>query len=262
MKFNREKLSAEQEPSELYQAEVIVVPGHSIERVDVKGEEKWKPTRLIQEVDDKGWRTAERNLDLDKDGENAIVGGCNAVTLAAAQYYEDLVKKGVPPKLVIFAAGRAAALDKHAADNPSLSEAGPMMEVFERETNASENLGNENIKILDKTKTTQDDVENSIELAHAEGLTKVAFLLLDLRLDRAEAFWEAMKEKKPELVSMEVKFLAAEDFLRERYKDQPEMIEKILSEFTASEAYHKTNQAEIGGAEAVRSGKYKGKGQY
>lgn len=264
MKFEQtgEKASPEQEKEPLYQAECIVVPGHSIERVDIGDKEKWKPTRLIQGVNEKGWRIGKRNIDLDKDSDRAIVGGGNAVTLAAAQYYETLTKEGVPPKLVIFSAGRAAYLDEQAPEDPELCEAIPMVEKFTRATDVLEELGEENIQILNKTKTTRDDVEQSVELAHSRGLKKIAFLLLDLRLARAEAFWQQMKELRPDLADMEVRFLAAEDFLRERYKDHPEIIDKILADFKSSTAYDTTDRAEKGGTEAVRQGDYKGKGRY
>ncbi|MDO8558594.1 MAG: hypothetical protein Q7S09_05460 [bacterium] len=248
------------ESKELFKTECLVIPGHGIEFVGEEGNGKWKPTRLVQGIDDKGWRTGKRNPGLDD--EKAIVGGGNAVVLAGAQYFRDLEKSGSLPRLVIFAAGRAGYLEKSAPDDPLLCEGVPMMESFEKETSATELIGKDGVVIISGTKTTRDDVERSIELAVSKGLTKIAFLLLELRLERASVFWEIMKKERPELASLDVRFLAAEDFLKERYKNHPELVDKILSEFKSSKAFGKTDEAEKGGAQAAREGKYTGKGKY
>ena len=249
---------------ELFPAECIVIPGHSIEFVKrASGTGTWKPTRLIQGVNERGWRTGKRKLDLTPKSEDAIVGGGTAVTLAAAEYFSELKENGTPLKLIIFAAGRPAYLNENAPEDPELVEGKPMVKLFEQETRAIEELGEENVVVLWKGhKNTQDDVEKSIELAVSRGYTRIAFLLLELRLERAEAFWNAIRKEKPELNSLDVRFLAAEDFLRRRYKEHPEMARKIISAFESSRAFDKTKKSEVGGAKAVREGGYQGKGNY
>lgn len=254
-----ERIGVEREKDELFRAECLVVPGHSIELVNVGGQKEWKPTRLIQEVNEKGWRTGKRNPELGVDSDNAIVGGGVAVTFAAVQYFSDLEKIGAMPSLVIFAAGRPPYLKEQAPDKPDLTEGGPMLEFFDKETSAVEKLGPGNVVILKENKNTQDDVEKSAELALSRGFSKVAFLLLSMRLDRAEALWGLVKSEKPELSGLEVRFLAAEDFLRERYEKHPERIANVLSAFESSEAYKRTEEAEKGGTAAARARKYKSK---
>jgi|GEM_PF-7026020 len=137
-----------------------------------------------------------------------------------------------------------------------------MLELFDRETSAGEKIGKENLIILKDNKNTRDDVEKSVDLAVAHGLTKIAFLLLEMRLERVKVFWEALKLERPDLVNLEVEFLSAEDFIREKYKKHPELIEEILKSFTDSKAFEKTRIAEDGGTKAIREKTYKGKGNY
>lgn len=246
----------------LFEAECLVIPGHSIELVGVGKDKKWKPTRLIQKTNEKGWRTEQRDTALKGDDENAIVGGGNAVTIAAGQYFSDLERAGILPKLVIFAAGRPSYLNEQAPDKPTLNEGRPMLEAFEKETSVSGKLGKDNVVILGENKNTRDDVEKSIELAVSHRLTKIAFLLLELRLDRAEAFWKVIKSERPELAYLDVRFLPAEKFLKEKYKGHPGMFRKILTSFESSKAFLKTNEAEEGGTKAILEKQYKGKGNY
>ena len=242
----------EGQQGDIFMAECVVVPGHSIERV---GENEWVPSRLIQEVDDRGWRTGKRNQNLGPDSENAIVGGGHAVVLAAEQCCSELSAVGQPPKLVIFSGGRPGYLNENAPDKPELCEATPMMGAFGQTPKET------GVVALTESQTTLDDIRNSIQYALSHGLNRVAFILMDVRLERASALWEMMKSNDTNMGSLDVRFLPAEEFLTRHFRSHP-AYENVLSAYQSSHALNRTRLDEARGAEAARNGTYQGTGNY
>jgi hypothetical protein len=241
----------------------MVLLGHSVEEVTThSGNKTWKPTALIQkrvEEDPGKWfRTGDRDPHMMADHEEAYVGGGNAVTLAGAEMYDELREAGSIPKLVIFAAGRAFYLKKKGTPE-GFSEGIPMKEVFDRKARISEE---QETIILGENKQTKDDIEGPLRIALERGYKSLAFLMLRMRIERAHAFYEKALDDQPEYRSIDTSFIAAEDLLVERYKDHPELLSKILKEFEDSTAFKKTAEDEKGGTDALRSGQYKGKGNY
>lgn len=233
--------------------ECIVIPGHSIEERKVN---KWVTTRLIQELNENGRRTGVRNPKLLPNDPKAYVGGGTAVTLAAAQLFEDMNNSGVPPKLIILAAGRPAYLERIA--DSSITESIPMKARLIYETGARD----EDIAILDKGRTTRDDVERSIELAFNKGMKSVAFILLDIRIERAHALLDETVSNHPQYRSVNITFVPAEILLEERYASHPRLFKQLLAQYEQSAAYAATEKRERGGTDAIRKKEYKGKGQY
>lgn len=166
----------------------LVLLGHSIEEVATAGGEiAWKPTRLIQKLNENGWRTGERDTNLDPNDESAYVGGGNAVSIAAAEFFNQLTERAETsdaeaPKLVVFAAGRPAYLKK--CNTPEeLSEGVPMTEVFQREIKPLKKYAPETL-FLNDNKNTRDDIEKPVALAFERGLRRIAFVMLDVRIER------------------------------------------------------------------------------
>lgn len=247
----------------LQQPDCIVILGHGIEEVEANGKKVWRPSRLIQGLDENGWRTGVRDLNLNPDDEAASRGGGNAVTLAASQLFEDTNEIGRPPKLIVFAAGRSAYLERD--PDPTLNEGRVMKALFMRKT-GFEKIGNRSdIVILDKNMNTHDDIANSLRLAFDKELRSVAFIMLDIKIARAQAFLDKIIEKSSKYLSLDIKFVPAEILLEERYMGHPFSMKEfteIMKRFKQSKVYAATVEGESGGIAAILEGDYKGRGQW
>ncbi len=243
--------------------ECLAVPGHSVEEVEMRGGKRWKPTRLIQETDERGWRTGERRKDLSAADESALLGGGNAVTIAAAQLFDDLETQTYPRlKLLIFAAGRPAYLGR---TPPGYSEGEAMLAVFRRKAETLEEAKDVEIVIQKENLSSRDDVFNSLRMAYERGLKSIAFLLMDFRIDREKEFLRLALEEHPEYRCIAVECLSAENILFERYKDNPARfsgLNKMLKSLKSSKAFARSTEMEKGGTVALRKGTYRGKGNY
>ena len=134
-----------------------------------------------------------------------------------------------------------------------------------KEFNSKANEIPENIITLGVAKNTASELEEHLKMCVERGYKSIGFVLLDLRIGRAEALIDRLKAEHKEFSYIETHCISAENLLRHRYKDNPSRLatfEKMLADFTASKAYEKTVADEKGGAEAIRKGTYKGKGNY
>ena len=116
--------------------------------------------------------------------------------------------------------------------------------------------------IEEVTRASGEKTWKPTRLVQERGYASVAFLMLGLRIERARAFYEKALEEHPEYRALDVSFVPAEDVLRERYADHPELFKKIMDEFENSEGFRKTDEDERGGTDAARGNAYKGKGHY
>jgi len=242
--------------------ECLVILGRGIEKVNVEGKEVWKPTRYIQRLNSKGFRTGSREPALGANDatetEKVFVAGGTANVLAGIEFYEMFKEKGQEPKLVIFAAGRPAYLDEEPA---GFNEGEPMKEIFDRR------IGNEDHEtiIQGDDKNTKDDVVNSLKNALEKGMETVAIINTEIAMPRTQEFYKLALQENPEFSQLKVYFIESERLLKERYKDNPVALsefEKIQNELKSSEAWKYTKEREDGGIQAIRDGKYKGKGKY
>ena len=97
------------------------------------------------------------------------------------------------------------------------------------------------------------------------GHKSMAFVMLEMRIARAKAFFYALISDHPEYSAIAVEFIAAEDVLRERYKEHPwaaQTLEGIIERFHSSLAFAATKEDENGGIKALLKGQYKGRGNY
>lgn len=152
----------------------LIIIGHGIEKVG----ERWQPTRYIQKLDSRGFRTGFREKGINADDENVIIGGGVAETLAAAYIIDNLQKNKHPLRLIIFAAGRPAYLDEQAPDNHEVTEGRVMDQYLKRKVKVSD----ETEKVfLDQNRNTQDDIERSLQTALQRGITSLVFLAIGIR---------------------------------------------------------------------------------
>ena len=253
--MNVESLQSLENQEQIPNVEVLAIIGHSIEEDTTRG---WVPTRLIQKMDESKKRTGVRDRGLGPDDERAYVGGGNAVALAAAEMYETLIARGSPPRAVSVVPGRPLYLEKAP---PDVNEGTVMLDAFKKKV---KHLPDTFIT-LGAARNTQGELEQHLRMCVERGYKSIGFVLLDLRIERAEAILERLKAEHPEFSSLETKCISAETLLRHRYQDEPErlvQVEKMLKAFSVSAAATKTVTDEKGGAEAIRQGTYKGKGNY
>lgn len=239
----------------------VSVLGRGIEKVvvtapDGSKKEKWKPTKYVQKLDEKGVRTGYReNMDLAD--EQAWVGGGKANTLAVIEILKILEKKKSPPKLLILAAGRPKYLDE---EPEGFSEAVPMRKIIER------NVGSSYDTIVQTDdRNSQDDVVNTLKNALKKDCKSVTFINTEIAIPRTKEFYRLALEENPEFRALSVNFYTSEEILAQRYgssKFAKKAFAKIQGELKESGAWKHTEEGEQGGIEAIRKGKYSGRGRY
>ena len=251
--------------------DMLVLLGHSIEEVKrggivVNGDSRqWAPMRLIQKMrmeGEKKYREASRNFNLSPDDPMAYIGGGCAIVTAAVQVFEELKVMGKPLSLLVFAAGRPFYLkDKRTPE--ALNEGIVMKTFFLRKAGVKE--GDLPMLILAENKNTHDDIEKPLLLAVEKKLKSIAFLMLAMRISRARAFLDKIQQDHPETSHIEINFISAEDLLRRRYQQSPnvlEMLNRLLDIIEGSAAYQATELDERGGLEAFKKQSYRGTGNY
>ena len=107
--------------------DAVIILGRGIEKL--RENNSWIPCQYIQKVDEKGFRTGYREPDLDINTANTLVAGAEANIYAGIELFEQLLKKQQQPKLVIFAAGRPAYLEK---EPEGFCEGNILKEVFDK----------------------------------------------------------------------------------------------------------------------------------
>lgn len=237
----------------------LVVLGRGIEKVSVKDkdenrEPKWRPTRLLEIMDRKGWHPGRANAFACLQRTDAVVGGGNANTIAAAWYYRLLHRASSCPEVIIFAAGRP---DYLADEHESLTEGTVMVEKFLRKTRML-GVTAENVRILAGNRNTYEDVLESLLTCKKRGIRQATVITVEVHMSRTVAFFCFVREKYPDLRRVRVHFKTAEELLLSRYANHS-WIEKIrheLQELRTSPAYAATWQKEKIGIRALREGRY------
>ena len=238
--------------------DVLAIIGHSIEHDKERG---WIPTRFIQKLDTHGKRTGVRESTLDPDDDSAYVGGGNAVATAAAEMYHFLAKRGELPKAVSVVSGRPLYLEQAP---PDVNEGSVMLEAFKRKAKWQPESKGELIT-LGTARNTAQELEQHLRMCVERGYTKIGFVLLDLRIERARALLNRLQTAHPEFSAVETSLISAETLLRHRYEEHPARLaefEGTLRAFTSSKAHVKTVKDEQGGTQALKQDTYKGTGNY
>lgn len=259
-----QKLSPEQESTPKYDA--IVVLGRGIGK-DSHG--IWRPLSYFVES---SMHSGVFNNQVSPESETNIVGGGNANTLALFHFYRQLSKKGDPPKLVIFAAGRP---DYLAHEGPDLSEGSVMRDKFLGKLE-TRNIQQPETVILDKNKNTADDMAESLRIIQKRGLQNVVAITVGVQIERAQEFLKLAREQAgiPEN-EVHIDFRASEDILmgvsdkyKRRFEDvvvaQPgkQKPRHLHESYNQTEAYKTTEAMEKRGVARLKAGTYFTTGPY
>ena len=203
------RINANEAILDIPQMDALAIIGHSIEEDKNRG---WLPTRLIQKMDEGKKRTGVRDRKLHQDDDLAYVGGGNAVALAAAEAYNMLLEKGMPPKAVSVVPGRPLYLEKAPLE---VNEGHVMLEAFAKKVQRQPDA----VITLSTARNTQGELEEHLKMCVTRGYKSIGFVLLDLRIDRAKAILDSLKAEHPEFLSIETHCLSAGTLLRNRYKN-------------------------------------------
>lgn len=237
------------EMGQIRPTECLVIIGHGIEKVG----EKWQPTRYIQKLDVRGFRTGLRQKGINSEDENVIIGGGVAETLAAAYFIDTLQKNNHPLRLIIFAAGRPSYLDEQAPDSPEITEGRVMDQYLNRKVEVVDETDR---VFLDQNRNTQDDIERSLQTAQQRRINNLAFLTIEIRQARCRALLEQTLKGHPEYSNLKIDFAVAEDILKLRFHSHPQALDKIVQQLQHSRAYQTMEQREQEGITALKKGNY------
>jgi len=242
--------------------ECLVFIGHSIEQAR---NDRWYQTGWLQTVEETGVapdgfknfiRTAERQS-VNGESESAIVGGGILATVAGAEMYKQLAKKGEGPKIIAVCSGRPGYLDKAASTNQSLSET----TIISRDLTNILKRHNLSARIIlkDKGKNTEDDAKNGLDTAIEEGCKTITFTALEIRLPRLKAFCDKLISEYPKLYSkLKVNYVSSESIMAKIFKDKglDNLWIQLIEKFKRSKGYQRTLDAETGGINALKAKKY------
>jgi hypothetical protein len=234
--------SQESETRPMYDA--IVVFGRGIGK-DERG--RWHPTPYIEETVD-GQHSGVFKTSVNTEGRNAYIGGANANVLAAVQLFEESVREGSRPKLVIFAAGRPDYLKDEAS---WLSDGKILEDKFKRKIGKSNHQVD--TKVIRQNKNTRDDVEQSLKIAKDHGLGRVAIITVGVHIPRSREFYEVAKKEGNVSTDIQVDFISSEEILGRRDR----RFTKIFEAGLKTQAYKKTVAKEKEGIKNLRQGRYK-----
>jgi hypothetical protein len=263
MKNGIENREYEMQPEilDIQPVDCVAVLGRGIEKVIITSEdgskkEAWQPTKYVQKLDESGIRTGNREK-MDIADEQAWVGGGKANTLATIEVLQTLEKKKSSSKLLIIAAGRPKYLD----DEPEgFSEAIPMRKIIE------DKIGSKYETIIQTDdRNSQDDVVNALKNAFQKKCGSIAFINTEIAMPRTKEFCRLALEENPEFQSLRVDFYTSEEILNQRYgnsKFAKKAFAEIQKELKRSGAWKHTEEGERGGLEAIKAGKYSGRGRY
>ncbi len=232
--------------------DVICILGRGIERVSTNWGNVWRPTRYIELPSDAGGHTGFRAPNIDPNDEESLIAGSNANVLAACQLVDEMMRAGVLPALMIFAAGRPPYLSNER--DATLTEGKVLVERFLRKMESS--CRSVRIEILAKNRTTRDDINEALRLTVQNNAAHLTILSSEVHLPRAREFLKVAVNSTQDFRGVDVVFLAAEDLLFRRYS-RSKRFSLALQILRQSRAYQRTMEMERTGLHALRTGTYK-----
>ncbi len=259
------------EPFHIPETDCLIEFGHGIvsreKGKDGNKTKVWMPTHLLQGVEELGLRPDGSknfirtgvNREVPPDDPHSIVGGGIMTVTATLEVYEDLLKRGKPPKLIVHNDGRAGFLDKASPDDPSVSEGKFMKRLFEEKLHreySGQELPEE--ELTQWGRNTKDDILHGLETALAHECASVSFVGLGIRLPRAEAFYEQIQEEDDRFKDIKVTFLPAEEIVKNiaMRNGREAQWQNVMEKFKSSEGYKRTLQDEEAGTRAIKKGNY------
>lgn len=243
--------------------QAIVVLGRGVEYAgsgdmwtDLAG---WRPTKLIEVVDEKGRHTGIRHKDIDLASSNTRLAGANANLLAAYHVFSSV---SPTPELVSFAAGRPDYLLQGPAE---LSEGSVLARRFLHKIGRgsvplmpadgyrSADLGDSEVVLQDQNKNTKDDVAQSLILASQRGINDILFITVNAHVPRSYLMTEQARSEGSHY-GINTRFVGSEDIL-----SQLPRFSAIFSAVELTRGYERTLHFENKGTRAFLSGSYSSK---
>lgn len=220
---------------------------------------KWKPVSYFVE---ESLHSGVFDNKVNPNSETSLIGGGNANTLALYHFYRQLSKKGFPPKLVVFAAGRP---DYLANEDSDLSEGRVMRNKFLNKLGWKKGVQQPDTVILNENKNTRDDMVESLRMIKERGFQNVVMITVDVQIERAKEFLRLAREQAgiPEK-DVHIDFKASEGILMEvsdKYKNKLGKTSKHVG-YRETTGYLKTEAMEKRGVQRLRYGTYFTTGPY
>lgn len=225
----------------------ICILGRGIEKARTKRGDVWRPTRYIEKPTEKGAHSGWRVRGVQLQDETSLIAGANANLLGACQLFEEVQANNKPPALVIFAAGRAKYLESDA--DIALTEGKILSQAFSRRVKPTSATS---LIILEKNRDTKDDLDESLRLANANKIERLAVITVGVHIARATEF---AKAALCQYAGPKVIFIPSEQLLARRYCGRSTFA-IILAQCAESKAYFRTAHREWHGIEALRAGTY------
>lgn len=263
------QLAEESRQEPLPDTDCIIEIGHNIERLR---DGRFYPSSLAISVREAGsWsdgakkyvRTGIKPAGTVKElyqSDEAIAAGGVLEVVACAYLYDVLRSERHIPKLVIHSGGRPGYLDEAAHDQPDMTEAKPMVELFHHRIALSSSTRE---IMLETGKNTKDDMRDSLTEALKAGCNSAVILSLEMRMPRCWVFVQQVTAENPQLAVIDVKYRSTEEIitLSAQNKGRLPQWEKALHEFKASKPYQRTFNDEKNGFDMAAKGMYAGTGK-
>jgi len=224
--------------------EAVCVMGRGIEQVATSRGLVWRPTRYIELPCADGHHSGFRST-IGPDDEFALIAGGNANVLALLHMLKGWARSGLPTPRIVLAAGRPAYLDSAPA---GLSEGAIYLQELRRRAGAEFNA-----IILERNRTTRDDVREFLSVSSSAGLRTLGVLTVDVHLDRTAKYFRMYEHLTP---LAEVHLFSSEAILCRRYQRRRGVV-AVSGRLPRSRAFVKTRTREQSGIRAIDEGQYK-----
>lgn len=242
-----ERLTKDLDPSKegvlFPHCEAIIVLGRGVGK-DKQG--RWRPTAYYEQMKN-GQHSGLFDNNPDLEDENTVVGGGNANTLATYHLFTKLNRRGISPKLIIFAAGRP---DYLAAEPPEVSEGIAMKQILFRRLDREE-IERPETAILKENKNTKDDIKESLRILIEQGIRNAVIITVQIHTERTREFMKMAKAAVGD-EDIELTLIASEEILGE-ISPKYQRIFRMAQNMTP---FKRTVIKEKTGVEAIRGGEY------
>lgn len=238
----------------------LVVVGRGIEQVVKKKLDgslkiEWRPTSYIKKVQSpRNWNPL-RVKGVTPFDEDAMVAGANVNAFAAAVLIDESLKRGDPPRIVIFAAGRPDYLAQYLAADPTLSEGRALKEKFGKLIHGK---FRGETTILSDNVDSFDDIVASLELAKKLNLEALQFVTVAVHHPRLTDLVDLAVALNPKLAAVNTQIFDSESIVLRRDARFGLIFDKVLD----SPAFRGTKQVEEKGRRQLREGGYSFKSKH
>lgn len=228
------------------QLDILCIFGRPIEKVN----DEWELSTYFERVLETGIHPGIRcdSLDPNSDDKRILIAGAHVNALGGTILFEKLRKDGVPPKIVIFSAGRPPYLQKN--PDPTLTEARIFKNFFLKNPNYNE--AETEIILQTQNINSYGDVIETLRFAQARGFQRIGIVTLTVHIARCQEFYAHALAMESSFKSLKIHWFASEFLVLEKFPSEY----KFLWEAFISKAYARTAEHERRGIQAIRQGTY------